>query len=131
MKTHGIRAVIIEDKFEERSRARKSLEEAGIAVIAEATTLDEARVIIPKLTELSVNYVILDGNLSENDMSGNDGRVLFDEIRLQAHETVVFGWSKSSRFGDISVSKRDKEADLGKIVTDFETSRSCYSKERK
>jgi CheY-like chemotaxis protein len=52
-------------------------------IVATAKTKAEALEIIPRFKELGVEVVLLDGNLTKEDISGNDGRELARAIRAQ------------------------------------------------
>lgn len=119
------RVAIIEDNGIIRTFEKKALEKEGHTVVAVAKTKEEAQLLLPRLSHLRVNVILMDGNLSEDDNSGRDGA----ELTKQAHElnagiTVlgVSGHPDGVVGADYNVNKVDVvlgDINLGKTVTDL------------
>ncbi len=57
------------------------LELGGHVVVAKASNMSNALQLVAQLESLGVTVAILDGNLTDNDSSGDDGRRIAEEIR--------------------------------------------------
>lgn len=80
--------------------------EAGSQLAAEAASIQEAQRLIDQFPELAINAVILDGNLSRGQTSGDDGCVLAKRIRSVSPETVIIECSSGLYgYGDFYIAK--------------------------
>ncbi len=67
----------------------KLLEALGLHVVETAETLEEAHRKIGELDKKGVSVVILDGNLTEGDISMRDGKKLAAEIKEAYGDKIV------------------------------------------
>lgn len=119
------RVAIIEDVPDLRFHYTFALEEHGHEVVAEAGTLAEARALVHTLGEIEVNVVLLDGNLSNDQNDGSEGRMLADAIKRDYPDTKIIGITSDPN-GVNGVDKNVYKSgvmiggvDLGKIVTEI------------
>ena len=108
------RILLVEDDPVHRMGLKSFLERHGHKIVAEAATFEEAAEVARKLSELEVNVAIVDGNLTPDDTSGNDGRLITDLIRKNGGGIPIVGHSGSRYEGpDAFVVKGFK---LGEVL---------------
>ena len=86
---------LVEDARELMVMAEIELEEHGHAVPVKARTLKHALKLVPRLRNFDVSVAVLDGNLSEDDATGEDGRQIANAIREQHPDIKIIEWSFS------------------------------------
>lgn len=92
------------------------LEISGHRVVATATTLEEAHAVIPTLENLGVQVVLVDGNLSPNDTSGQDGALIAQEIRRRALTVTTIGVSASGHVVGVDINFDPRKSDPQNLV---------------
>ena len=90
----------------------------GHTIVETATTLDEALEKIPSLDEKGVNVAIVDGNLSMEGQSGDDGEIVARQIKAQHPEIVVIGHATRNliRNADVNCPKPKGPTMLNEII---------------
>ena len=117
MSPERAKVFVVEDDQDWQRMIKAMLEGEGHKVVLSATNLDDALATADKLVELGVQVATIDGNLEENETSGNDGRAVLAAIRKVAPQVKTIGLSGNSVNGvDIDLGKRNC-VDLGKNVT--------------
>ncbi len=97
---------LVEDNESLRESTKALLELDGHNVVAEAATLDEALEGISKARDAGVQVAVVDGNLSQNDLSGNDGNTVADALRKAIPGIKIISYSSDEQdYGDVHVSK--------------------------
>jgi CheY-like chemotaxis protein len=98
--------------------------EQGHVVAAEAGTLSESYDVLDQIDAgyLEVDAIILDGNLSPNDTSGNDAREIVKRVKKLPNRPIIFGMSAEpmEKYGievDRDISKRELAQAMGRIVS--------------
>lgn len=66
-----------------------------------ARYMDEAQTLIPRLGELGVNVVFVDGNFTPWDKSGNDGTRIIGEIKNNYPDMIIIDYSGESVLANI------------------------------
>ncbi|MBI4034830.1 MAG: response regulator [Candidatus Chisholmbacteria bacterium] len=90
MNGREIKLAIFDDVPSMRDTVRLWLEDDNdIHSVAEAGTREDALAIVPRLGEMGVSAVTLDGNFSKDDYSGNDGREVLAAIRKMYGDQIV------------------------------------------
>jgi hypothetical protein len=98
---------IIEDKSYLRTLMSRNLKVKGHNVVAEASTMTEALVLIPRFEELGVQVAIIDGSLGRHS-EGEDGEIVSKTIKELAPQVTTLGWSNDFIKGaDMSFGKDD------------------------
>lgn len=105
----SIKVAIFEDDQMWREIAKGDIEGLGCVVVAMAGSMVEAlNDIIPQLEAMGVNFVLVDGNLSEDAIGGNDGRVLASKVKEIAPSVLTVGFSGSKQeYVDRQLGKAD------------------------
>jgi DNA-binding NarL/FixJ family response regulator len=85
------KVAIIEDSALQRLFVSSIMKKHDHVVVAEASTFDEAKDLIPELSEKGVEVVLLDGNLSEDRIDGFEGRTLAREIKIVNPDIKIIG----------------------------------------
>jgi CheY-like chemotaxis protein len=86
----------VEDNEDSLNTSREFLEQVGHHIVETALSRTEALQKIPGLRAKGVNVAIVDGNLSDDDVSGNDGQEITAEIKkIHNGEIKVIGHSFS------------------------------------
>lgn len=110
--------VVEDDKFWQMA-IKGVLEDAGHSVVASATTLDEALVMVEQLKEMGVDVAVLDGNLDPDEYQGFDGQTVLRAIQEKAPEVKTIGMSGNSVKGtDIDLGKGNA-VELGEVVSNL------------
>lgn len=109
----------IEDDNDSREAVTEFLEAAGHSVLEVAVDLPDALEKIPHLRKLGTNVAIVDGNLTENDESGMDGKRVAKEIKIQHPDITVVGHAlrKPIQAADINCPKIEGASKLAEVVT--------------
>ena len=111
------RIFLVEDNTAVREGVRRTLEESGHEVVAEAVTLQDALNFVDQLKEGVVDVAILDGSLFPG--SQEDGRrvakALRDQIPESSIKIIVFS-ARDQSWGDVYVPKSSGPAELLKII---------------
>ena len=89
------RIVIIEDSEQMRSLAKRALVGRGHLITGEAATLGDGLALLGSIAsgDLEADAILLDANLSPNDKSGNDARILVEKIRETGITSKIVGFS--------------------------------------
>ncbi len=104
-----------DDLFQEM--AIKAIEASSHKVVVVASTLNEALDGIEKAKQEGVNVAVVDGNLTEDDYSGYDGRKISTELRQQIPRIKIVSFSGNKQsYGDVHVDKSDLR-NLGQVIT--------------
>lgn len=111
------KVAIFEDHLSTIERMKKYIESSGHSVIAVASTLEEALLLIRSLREKGVQVATIDGNLNSKS-SGNDGDKILRAIKESAPEIKTIGFSTLGgiRGVDIDMMKPDWHL-LGEAIT--------------
>lgn len=110
---------VFEDDEEYQEMLKKYLERAGHTVVFSATSRIEAETAIKKFKDKGIQVAIVDGNLTEDDSSGDDGAKLTEKIREADPDIIVIGFSSLGvRGADVQLMKFDVEQ-VGKVVTNL------------
>jgi CheY-like chemotaxis protein len=91
------RIVIIEDSEQIRSLAKRALIARGHLITGEAATLRDGLALLDSIAsgDLEADAILLDGNLTPNDRSGNDARLLVERIIKTGITSKIIGFSGS------------------------------------
>lgn len=114
------RVFLAEDNETMRGYARRNIEGASHVVAVEVSTLGEALAAIPGAKVLGVNVAVVDGNLSEDDVSGYDGNAIAAALRKEIPGIKIISFSGNEQpYGDIHVNKGkfDQVKSLGELIT--------------
>jgi len=115
------KVAVIEDMKDWQDEFALLLPEAGHSVVGAATTVPEARSLIPKMGELGVQVVILDGNLSPEAWDGSEGRILATEIIQIYPEIKIIGFTRDERGlkgAHVDMNKADYDGNmLNELIT--------------
>jgi len=110
---------IAEDDRIFREISIEIIEASSHHVAVVASTLQEALSGIEEAKRKGVNVAVVDGNLTKRDVSGNDGRLISEEIRKQIPNIKIISFSSSEQiYGDVHVDKDDIRK-LGKTIQDL------------
>jgi CheY-like chemotaxis protein len=116
MSPEKARVFVVEDNERFQKIIIKRLKKAGHSVVATATTLDQALAMVDQLEQLGVGVAVLDGNLSDYDVSGNDGREILKAIQKKDPNVITVGMSLDDFEGtDVDLGK-DNVGNLGEVV---------------
>ena len=109
------RIVIVEDSEQMRSIAKRTLRERGHLITGEAATLRDGLALLDSIANgyLEADAILLDGNLTPNDRSGNDARLFVERIRETGVTSKIIGFSA---FG-MSEYGVEVDVDPGKNMT--------------
>jgi CheY-like chemotaxis protein len=119
MSPQEARVSLIEDDSDEQELLKKYLERCGHTVVLSANSLPEALSAVKRFNELKVDVAVIDGNLNEEDTSGNDGQEVLRAIREQAPQVRTIGFSASKMDGvDIYLGKQNGSS-IGQVVSDL------------
>ena len=113
------RVFVAEDNKDWQEYIEKILNRAGHSVVARATTVEEGLKIIEQFGELQVQVATIDGNLSEDDISGYDGRALVEAIGRHAPNVKTVGMSGLAMNGVTIDLGKGSIAKLGEVVTNL------------
>jgi len=106
---HEAKVVIIEDNEDVRLLARTMLKLKNHHVVGEAGTLQQAISIIDQVAngDLEVDVYLLDGNLREESMRGEDAQIISQHMRARKILGHIIGFSQSELPPDVcdSVAK--------------------------
>lgn len=106
MSPEKAKAFLVEDDWMAAWRTKNYLEKGGHSVLLEATTLEEALALVPRLEQEGVNVAVVDGNLSKEGKDGADGRKVVEAIRGQAPNIKIVVYSRGDyNYGDEGVPK--------------------------
>src|SRR3989344_6802499 len=106
MAPENARVFLAEDDKSFRKFARRFIEGASHQVSVEVSTLGDAIVAIPRAKELGVNVAVVDGNLTADDTSGNDGDMLAAALRKEIPDIKIISFSgQPQSYGDVHISK--------------------------
>lgn len=89
------RVAIYEDEPSFIKTCKFELEQAGHTVVGVARDMDEAVELLPKLGDLGVEVVLVDGNLSPEADSGVEGMLITEGIKSRHPNIKVIGISMS------------------------------------
>ena len=122
MSPENANVFLAEDYPQLREIAKELIEDASHTVVIEVGSLEEAlkNIDIGRAKEKGVNVAVVDGNLSENDISGSDGRQIAEALRKEIPDITVISFSGQNQdYGDVHVDKNDYEqtSKLGEIIT--------------
>lgn len=113
------RVFVAEDDSTWQRLIKQLLNDAGHKVILKAPTLAQALKSIDQFQKLGIQVAVIDGNLSEDDSSGYDGRLLAKKIKELAPQVKTIGMSGLTVDGvDINIGKINASK-LGKIITNL------------
>ncbi len=120
MSPENANVFLVEDDKSFRGYARRFIEGAGHKIVVEVDTFQGALEAISSVKALGVNVAVVDGNLTEEDFSGDDGSRIAAVLReeIPGIKIISFSGNKQS-YGDIHVSKCNIEEvkNLGKSIT--------------
>lgn len=107
-----IKVAIFENDKMWREEAKAEIETLGCIVVAMAGSMAEALdQVIPQLEAMGVNFVLVDGNLSEHSIEGRDGRILAQKIKEATQSVLTVGFSLSEQdYVDRQLGKHDFNA---------------------
>lgn len=106
MSPENANVFLVEDDFLDTWRTGEYLKMGGHSVKLQASTLEEALALVPKLKEEGINVAVIDGNLSRGKEDGIDGERVVEAIKKQAPNVVTIVYSRGSYgYGDRSVPK--------------------------
>lgn len=108
-----------EDSSMVRRSLKRLLEDVGHEVVIEAETLEDALASIKMAKDLGVRVAIVDGNLSPNDLSCTDGRVLSAALKEAIPNIFIIansGTGVDPGYGDIVADKL--QMDTPKLILD-------------
>src|SRR5437870_5261279 len=101
------RIFLAEDNKKTRVNIKDRLEGTGHQIVFEASDVLSAMEGAKKAVQLGVDVGIIDGNLSENDESCNDGHEIASALREQVPGIRIIAYSVASReaasYGDVYV----------------------------
>lgn len=120
MSPENAKVFLAEDDKTFRRIAREVIEDSSHEVLIEASTLEDALEAISQAERLGVNVAVVDGNLTQDDYRGYDGRRIAEALRRQIPGIKIVSFSGNEQdYGDIHVSKgkTDQVFNLGKIIT--------------
>lgn len=101
---------LAEDYPSMRRMAREIIEDAGHQVMAEVARIDDLSSAVERAKEKGVTVAVVDGNLSENDTSGSDGRQIAETLRKEIPGIKIVSFSGQSQdYGDIHIDKSDTD----------------------
>lgn len=105
----GERILLVEDSQDLRETLEAWLSRDGHEVVAQAGNMEDALRCISTAPELGVTVGVLDGNLTEGDISCNDGRNIAEKLRAAVPGIKIVSCSSSSNadYRDVMVDKRD------------------------
>jgi CheY-like chemotaxis protein len=101
-----LRAVHIEDDPQWQDIVTEILEDVGATLILTLDSMEEAEAAIILMEKLKIDLVILDGNLTDGDFSGDDATRILELMGEKGSLATVIGLSGSSL--------RETDIDLGK-----------------
>ncbi len=108
MSPEKARVAIIEDDPDYISTLTELIEMGGHTVVATATSLEAAKALVKRFKELGVQVATVDGNLSEWDDKGVDGRSIIAAIQQFSPQVKTIGLSSNSMpSADLDLGKRD------------------------
>lgn len=112
---------IFEDNPSFLEEYRWYMKDGGHSVVGVATNMSEAVGLVPRLDELGVEVVLLDGNLSPDMDDGSEGRLLARGIKSRNPDIKIVGVSMAGTVegADFNVSKTRMlvdRVDLGEFV---------------
>ena len=113
------RVFIVEDQGMMREFMRSSLVRAGHVIVGEANRIEAAIEATTRFDEMGVQVIIIDGNLTLDDVSGDDGQAVLGAVRQNAPhvKTVGMSFSKKGVPGtDLNLGKQNMSK-LGDEVT--------------
>ncbi len=87
------RVLLVDDEDLMREMVRDFLKSAGHVVVLEAATMLQAEAALNNLDKVGINVAILDGNLTKDDKSGDDGARIADAIRARFPSVRILGLS--------------------------------------
>jgi CheY-like chemotaxis protein len=110
---------IVEDNEDRIEKLTEILKDDGHKVVDIAKTRAEALKKIPELGENKVNITIMDGNLTKDDICGNDGEEFTREIKARYPNIIVIGNSNSDhvRGADFNYPKKKGVEKLLETIT--------------
>lgn len=114
------RVAIFEDDPRFVRRYRRILGDSGHTVVVVASTIGKAQTVLETLGRRKVQVVIVDGNLTPGDISGEDGRKVNARIKQLFPGIITIGISGSKVKGaDLSLAKDGSQGlqKLGRLVT--------------
>lgn len=110
------KAFIAEDDNRLQDIVKDILEDEGHSVLLTATTRDEALAAVEKISELSIDLALIDGNLNEWDTNGADGQAVLAAIRARAPHVKIVGISALSVPGADAQASKTRIEKLGEVV---------------
>jgi response regulator RpfG family c-di-GMP phosphodiesterase len=117
MSPEKARVYIIEDDPDWRNRLRRRLEQSNHTVVGEAGSLGEALKAVEYFEELGVQVATIDGNLQNNDLSGQDAQTVLGAIHEKAPNVKTIGVSGNPVRGVTKELGKANAIDVGDEVT--------------
>lgn len=104
-----VRIAIFEDHEPSAKILKRLMESCGYQVAIVISTLDASLEAIPKLQQQGVTLALIDGNLSEDDLSGQDGEIIAKEIRKQAPTIKTIGIASDRNLENVDANALKSE----------------------
>jgi CheY-like chemotaxis protein len=113
------RIFLVEDDKSRQSLVKDAMKTFGHEVVDVASSLKEALDKVSKLDKKRIDVAIVDGNLSENNVSGSDGAAVASAIKAKHPSIIVIGNSLRNPVDntDLNSPKMDGILKLGETVT--------------
>ena len=119
MSPEKARVFVVEDDGNWREMILEAIKYGGHEVVAISTTLQEALEAVGTLTELGIQVATIDGNLTREGNTGEDGKKILKAIRTHAPEVKTIGVSMNRMEGfDVDAGKENVN-ELGRIVAEI------------
>ncbi|MBX4205830.1 hypothetical protein KW795_01390 [Candidatus Microgenomates bacterium] len=118
----GERIAIFEDDPSILRMMTRILQEDEYIVALKAVTMDEAELVIQNLEDEDIRITIIDGNLSENNVSGKDGEYIARLIKEKYPNILTIGMSASPRGVegvDVNIGKVAMHKSLVATIKEF------------
>jgi DNA-binding NtrC family response regulator len=112
------RVVVFEDNSDWQLLFEQLLAIDGHTVIGRATTVAEANRLIKKLGPKAIDVGLVDGNLSQLSVGGNDGAKITQQLQAKFTDVLVIGVSVDGFVAgaDANVSKGDNPKAINDII---------------
>ena len=119
MSPEKARVFAVENDDEDFRILESVLQIAGHTIVVRARSVEEVSNVIDKLVRLDIQIATIDGNLSPEGGTGEDGEVIVKSIQERTPQIKTVGMGSNDVKGaDVNVTKLGYHV-LGKVVTDL------------
>ncbi len=108
---------LVDDQDDLRRKLKYFLSRNGHQIVLEANSLKNAFKKMKKVIEKMVDIAIVDGCLTPDGKSGEDGKRVARTLRKEFPTIKIIGFSSHrTEFGDVNIKKREDLIELEKAI---------------